>query len=218
MSFHKLNLMGYRVLLFSMYRDDDTTPIMEEILRHRVEALVLVSSSLSSHFALGCQHLGLPVLLLNRKMTASPSPASPATTSPAARPLPIFCWMPATGSWRYCRERYLIHQPRPETGFRHRLDTRGARPPLRDSGMWSIEEAMNATRRLMALPDPPDALFCANDMMAIAALNVVVGEMGMRAGHDISVVGFDDIAMASWPLIDLTTGAAWRWWKRRSRY
>ncbi len=43
--------MGYRVLLFSMYRDDDTTPIMEEILRHRVEALVLVSSSLSSHFA-----------------------------------------------------------------------------------------------------------------------------------------------------------------------
>ncbi len=48
---HKLNLMGYRVLLFSMYRDDDTTPIMEEILRHRVEALVLVSSSLSSHFA-----------------------------------------------------------------------------------------------------------------------------------------------------------------------
>lgn len=41
-----LNLMGYRVLLFSMYRDDDTTPIMEEILRHRVEALVLVSSSL----------------------------------------------------------------------------------------------------------------------------------------------------------------------------
>lgn len=76
---------------------------------------------------------------------------------------------------------------------------------LRDSGMWSIEEAMNATRRLMALPTPPDALFCANDMMAIAALNVVVGEMGMKAGEDISIVGFDDIAMASWPLINLTT-------------
>ena len=94
---------------------------------------------------------------------------------------------------------------RRQPGFRQRLEARGARPMLRDSGMWSIEEAMNATRRLMALPTPPDALFCANDMMAIAALNVVVGEMGMKAGEDISVVGFDDIAMASWPLINLTT-------------
>ncbi len=91
--------MGYRVLLFSMYRDDDTTPIMEEILRHRVEALVLVSSSLSSHFAHECQQLGLPVLLLNRKTTAGRFPASPAITWLAAPRLPISCWISAISSW-----------------------------------------------------------------------------------------------------------------------
>lgn len=200
-----LNLMGYRVLLFSMYRDDDTTPIMEEILRHRVEALVLVSSSLSSHFAHECQQLGLPVLLLNRKTTAGRFPASPAITAGGAA---IADFLLDLGHQQLAfvagRDTSSTSRDR-ETGFRQRLEARGARPMLRDSGMWSIEEAMNATRRLMALPTPPDALFCANDMMAISALNVVVGEMGMKAGKDISIVGFDDIAMASWPLINLTT-------------
>ncbi|HAT1615261.1 TPA: substrate-binding domain-containing protein [Raoultella ornithinolytica] len=203
---HKLNLMGYRVLLFSMYRDDDTTPIMEEILRHRVEALVLVSSSLSSHFAQECQHLGLPVLLLNRKNNSQS--VSSVTSDNLAGGAAIADFLLDAGHRQLAfiagRDTSSTSRDR-ETGFRHRLEARGARPPLRDSGMWSIEEAMNATRRLMALSDPPDALFCANDMMAIAALNVVVGEMGMRAGHDISIIGFDDIAMASWPLIDLTT-------------
>ncbi|GAA3589648.1 hypothetical protein GCM10023078_16730 [Gibbsiella greigii] len=64
---------------------------------------------------------------------------------------------------------------------------------------------MAATRSLLAGARWPDALFCANDIMAIGALNVAVGELGMIAGEDISVVGFDDIAMAGWPIYNLTT-------------
>ncbi|MDL4915090.1 MAG: LacI family DNA-binding transcriptional regulator [Enterobacterales bacterium endosymbiont of Blomia tropicalis] len=203
---HKLNLMGYRVLLFSMYRDDDTTPIMEEILRHRVEALILVSSSLSSHFAQECQQLGLPVLLLNRKNDSQS--VSSVTSDNFAGGAAIADFLLDAGHQQLAfiagRDTSSTSRDR-ETGFRQRLEERGARTPLRDSGIWSIEEAMNATRRLMALPNPPDALFCANDMMAIAALNVVAGELGMQPGRDISVVGFDNIAMAGWPLINLTT-------------
>ncbi|WP_130835775.1 substrate-binding domain-containing protein [[Erwinia] mediterraneensis] len=64
---------------------------------------------------------------------------------------------------------------------------------------------MEATRRLRNSANPSDTLFGANDLMAIGALNAVAGEMGMRAGNEISVIGFDNIAMASWPLINLTT-------------
>lgn len=96
---HKLNLMGYRVLLFSMYRDDDTTPIMEEILRHRAKRWCWFPAA-SSHFAQECQHLGLPVLLLNRKNDSQSVSSVTSDNPPAARRLPIFCWMPATGSWR----------------------------------------------------------------------------------------------------------------------
>lgn len=203
---HRLNEMGYRVLLFSMYRDDDTDPIMEEILRHRVEALVLVSSSLSSHFAQECQQLGLPVLLLNRKNDSES--VSSVTSDNKAGGAAIASYLLEAGHHQLAfiagRDSSSTSRDR-ERGFSRAIEELGGKPPLRDSGIWSIEEAMNATRRLMALSSPPDALFCANDMMAIGALNVVVGEMGMTAGSDISVVGFDDIAMAGWPLFNLTT-------------
>ena len=203
---HKLNLMGYRVLLFSMFRDDDTDPIMEEILRHRVEALILVSSSLSSHFDEECRLLGLPVVLLNRKNDSET--VSSVTSNNLAGGAAIAEFLIKAGHQQLAfiagRDSSSTSRDR-ETGFAQRISEMGAPAALRDAGMWTIEEAMNATRRLMSLPKPPDALFCANDMMAIGALNVVVGEFGLKAGTDISVVGFDDISMASWPLISLTT-------------
>ena len=57
----------------------------------------------------------------------------------------------------------------------------------------------------MSYPTPPDSIFCANDIMAIAALNVVTREYGLIPGTDISIVGFDNIEMSRWPLIGLTT-------------
>jgi LacI family transcriptional regulator len=45
---------------------------------------------------------------------------------------------------------------------------------------------------------------CANDTVAIGALNTAL-EVGLRVPNDLTVVGFDDIAMASWPCFDLTT-------------
>ncbi len=45
---------------------------------------------------------------------------------------------------------------------------------------------------------------CVNDMVAIGALSAA-RDLGLRVPDDLSVIGFDDIAMASWPLIGLTT-------------
>jgi len=41
--------------------------------------------------------------------------------------------------------------------------------------------------------------------MAFAVIEVLRGELGLVPGSDISVVGYDDVAMASWPSFDLTT-------------
>lgn len=202
----QLHAIGYRVLLFSMYQDDDTDPIMEEILRHRVEALVLVSSSLSSHFAQECQQSGLPVLLFNRKN--DDDSVSSVTSDNLAAGEHIADFLLAGGHRQTAflagRETSSTSRDR-ETGFTRRLLACGAPPPLRAGGSWSIEGAMAATRELMSSRTPPDALFCANDMMAVGALNVVAGELGRVPGEDISVIGFDDIAMAAWPLFNLTT-------------
>ena len=50
-----------------------------------------------------------------------------------------------------------------------------------------------AMRQLLSLPEPPDAVFCFNDHMAIGALRACV-EAGVSVPDEIAIVGFDDIA------------------------
>ena len=48
-----------------------------------------------------------------------------------------------------------------------------------------------ATRTLLELPEPPDALFVANNLMTLGALHAIQ-DLGLRIPRDIGVVGFDD--------------------------
>ncbi|UQG64153.1 substrate-binding domain-containing protein [Marinobacter sp. M2C] len=72
-------------------------------------------------------------------------------------------------------------------------------------GNYRYADACHATRRLFANPTPPDALFCANDLMAFAAIDTLRHELGIEVPDDVSVIGFDDIPMAAWPSHSLTT-------------
>ena len=64
------------------------------------------------------------------------------------------------------------------------------------------KEAAQATRELLALDDPPTAIFAASDNLAYGAL-LVARELGLRVPDELSVVGFDDIAFSD--AVDLTT-------------
>lgn len=61
-----------------------------------------------------------------------------------------------------------------------------------------------ATLALLALPEPPTAIFAANDEMAFGAIDAIHSK-GLRVPDDISVVGFDDIATSSFIHPPLTT-------------
>lgn len=93
-----------------------------------------------------------------------------------------------------------------ERGFIDALDRLGR--PL-NSMLWSRgpishESGHSAMRELLQLSDPPDAVFCVNDVMAFGALDAMV-DLGRRAPEDTWVVGFDDVDVASWSTVSLTT-------------
>jgi LacI family transcriptional regulator len=69
---------------------------------------------------------------------------------------------------------------------------------------WIPELAFEATKTFLALPEPPDAIFCASDVMAIAAM-AAIEEAGLRIPKDVAVVGFDDIDYARLVTPSLTT-------------
>jgi LacI family transcriptional regulator len=69
-------------------------------------------------------------------------------------------------------------------------------------GAYDPEQARDASRALLQLPDPPTAIFASNDISALATLEVAV-ELGIDVPGQLSVVGFDNIpesALAEPPL------------------
>jgi DNA-binding LacI/PurR family transcriptional regulator len=61
-----------------------------------------------------------------------------------------------------------------------------------------------AMQQLLALPEPPDAVFCFNDLMAIGALRACV-EAGVDVPTEVAIVGFDDIAETRYSNPTITT-------------
>ncbi len=61
-----------------------------------------------------------------------------------------------------------------------------------------------AAHVLLRRADPPTAVVCGNDVIALGVLSAA-RERGIPVPAALTVIGFDDIPMASWPLVDLTT-------------
>jgi DNA-binding LacI/PurR family transcriptional regulator len=59
-------------------------------------------------------------------------------------------------------------------------------------GHWHRQDGAQAMRALLSLDDPPDAVFCFNDLLALGAM-WAAQEAGYRVPDDIAVAGVDDI-------------------------
>jgi LacI family transcriptional regulator len=77
-------------------------------------------------------------------------------------------------------------------------------PELVDRGNFEIADGYEAARRLLALDDPPTAIFASNDNMAIGALHAAAA-LGYRVPEQLSIVGFDDSELARVVTPALTT-------------
>jgi len=74
-------------------------------------------------------------------------------------------------------------------------------------GNFSFESGLEGADYFLSLKKPPTAIICANDSMAIAALGKITQD-GLTVPDDISIIGFDDIAVASHIHPPLTTISA----------
>lgn len=75
---------------------------------------------------------------------------------------------------------------------------------LAPGGGWHRADGAAAMRYLLSLAEPPDAVFCFNDLMALGAMSVL-HEAGLRIPQDIAIIGFDDIEDGRYATPSLTT-------------
>ncbi len=63
---------------------------------------------------------------------------------------------------------------------------------VRSDESYTYLSSLDAARKILSQEDPPNALFCIGDSIAMAAV-VAAGELGLSVPEDVSVVGFDDV-------------------------
>ncbi len=93
-----------------------------------------------------------------------------------------------------------------ETGYRQALAAAGIDVPedLIAAGDYDPDASAAATRYLLGLPEPPTAIFAANDVSAIAAMTAAT-DLGHIVPDDLSIVGFDNIPESALATPSLTT-------------
>jgi DNA-binding LacI/PurR family transcriptional regulator len=77
-------------------------------------------------------------------------------------------------------------------------------PELVFHGDGNPEGGMEGMVRLLALRNPPTAVFCYDDMTALGVISQI-RTFGLRVPDDISVIGFDDLKIVKYTDPQLTT-------------
>ena len=204
----RLQREGYHVLLFiADTREVDS--VLSDILQYQVDGLVLASTSLSSALALRCSEAGIPVVLFNRTARESQNCSSVTSDNYEGGRL-VARHLVETGHERIAfiagTEDSSTNLDR-ERGFLDSLTEHGRRCFARAVGNYDFEQAKTAARHLFSgsASNRPDAVFVANDHMAIAVMDTLRTELGLRIPLDLSVVGFDNVRQAAWGSYQLTS-------------
>ena len=202
-----LQKKGYHVLIFmSGNKEGDIADAVDEILDYQVDGIIAASVSMSSGLAKRCTSAGVPVVLFNR--TQDDDRLSAVTSDNFQGGQKVARFLLAGG---HKRIGYIAGwegastQRDREKGFTEELVRNGQELYAREVGNFNSDEARQAARTMFSKQNFPDSVFVANDAMAIAVIDVIRFELGLKVPEQVSVVGYDDVPISSWPAYDLTT-------------
>lgn len=197
---------NYHLLLFTGFMDRDSDPVFDQLMQYRVDGIILASTSLSSELSEECANAGIPVVLFNR--TTERDAVSSVTTRNREGGRRIAEFLVAGGhkSFGYIAglENSSTNRDR-QQGFLDGLEAHGFIDVAIETGNYSRLDAEAAARKLLARPDRPEAIFVANDHMAVAVMDIARYEFDLKIPEDVSIVGYDDVGPARWSSYGITS-------------
>jgi DNA-binding LacI/PurR family transcriptional regulator len=204
-----LEALGYHILVFHAAGgegEEDVERIVGELMDYQVDGLVTASVHLSDRLVARCRAAGLPVVLFNRGLPGSG--LSSVTSANRAGGASVARYLVESGHQR------IAHIGGLQTastgldrweGFRDALTEAGLGVHAVSHGGFDRARAIEVARAMMEGAEPPDAIFVANDHMALGVLDELRHGMGVDVPGEVSIVGYDDVPAAAWKAYDLTT-------------
>jgi len=196
--------LGYHLIVSSSHDDADEASAAIRSMRGRVDGLIVLSPHLDAANLAASLAGRTPILLMNGGATDAGRPSIVVDNHGGA--VQAVQHLIATG------RRRIAHIAGPAgnleaearlAGYLEAMAAAGLATTVVD-GAFTRESGQAAGAELAALVLAPDAVFAANDNMAVGAM-LAFHEAGLRVPEDLAVVGFDDIPLASLVRPGLTT-------------
>jgi DNA-binding LacI/PurR family transcriptional regulator len=197
---------GIRVLLFALSAESEIDDVLEQIWQYRVDGAVSAARLSHAQIDTFSRH-GVPLVLYNRFLDGSTASAVFCDQTDGARTLVDRLVKAEHRRFAIIAgpKDSVVGQERVSASLQ-RLATHGFRSVPVVSGNYDYESGVRGLHELTAgRHRAPDAVICANDVMAIGAMDAARFDLGIAVPEKLSIVGFDGVGPASWSSYRLTT-------------
>ncbi|MGA8210351.1 MAG: LacI family DNA-binding transcriptional regulator [Nocardioidaceae bacterium] len=204
----ELRLMGYRVVLFAERTDIPTgQEALDRLLDRSIDGVLVTTATLGSRLTHAMRRRDLPVVLLNRYIDGMDVDRVVADNHEGGR-------LAARHLVELGHRRIgMVRGPSNTSTSRDRtagfLEVLGEAGVEVDDGLvregpYSHQCGYQHVRDLLRRESPPTAIFCGNDIIGFGAVDAA-RSLGVDVPSGVSIVGFDDVPMASWEVFQLTS-------------
>ena len=203
----ELEALGYQLVLQT--ETSDTGQVTERLLANGLEGVLLATTTLDSVLPVRLRDRGVPFVYFNR--TSAAVEADCAIVDPTGGLREVADSLVGFGHRRVAAifgPRNTSTGERRETALREALESHGLSIPSRHThrGPFDFATGFAGARTLLSQTERPTVIVCSNDVVALGALNAA-RELHIEVPDQVSIVGFDDLPVASWPIVRLTTVA-----------
>ncbi len=203
----ELGCMGYELVLVT--ESDKSGPTTERLVGLGLAGAVLATSTVDSILPARLVDRRMPFVYFNR--TAASVDADAVVVDPVAG---IEALARAVADAGHTRAAAIFGPRNTSTGEGREQAVRGAFEEVGISlarrhvmhGPFDFATGHRGVHELLCRSDAPALLVCANDVVALGALNAAK-ELGIDVPSQASIVGFDDLPTSAWALVRLSTVA-----------
>lgn len=201
---HELESQGYQLVLHTETADET---VAERLIANGLDGVILATTTVDSVAPLRLRDRGMPFVYFNRTaayVDADATVVAPLAGFAAAADRAVELGHTRIGAVLGPRNTSTAQSR--EVALRSTLADHGLvlESQYVRRGPFDTASGDAATADLLALDQPPTLIFCGNDVVAYGALNAA-RRAGVRVPEDVSIVGFDDLPPAAWPIIELST-------------
>lgn len=185
--------------------DADERVPLARLVDGSLDGVVLTTAHLQSSLPAELGRRGFPFVLLNREVDGAPGDVCVVDNAGGARLVAdeLLALGHRSIAAVFGPETTSTGRDR-EASFRQVLGAAGIDLPTERWRRARFDFGEGHRCALELLPSQPTALFCANDILALGAYNALYSQ-GVRVPQDITLIGFDDVRLASWEAFELTT-------------